>query len=205
MADAVAGASLADEPVALEVAESDLVYEGRVWNVRSDTFAYNGEQIVRQYVDHPGAAAIVAIDDDDRVLLIQQYRHPIRHRDWEIPAGLLDIAGESPLQTAVRELAEEADLVAASWEPLVSIFTTPGGNDEVVHLFLARGLSAAGEAHAREDEEADIRIEWVPLADVVAGVLAGRLRNGILAVGVLAAAERRRGTEAERRNGAPEA
>ncbi len=205
MADAVAGASLADEPVALEVAESDLVYEGRVWDVRSDTFAYNGEQIVRQYVDHPGAAAIVAIDDDDRVLLIQQYRHPIRHRDWEIPAGLLDIAGESPLQTAVRELTEEADLVAASWEPLVSIFTTPGGNDEVVHLFLARGLSAAGEAHAREDEEADIRIEWVPLADVVAGVLAGRLRNGILAVGVLAAAERRRGTAAERRNGAPEA
>jgi 8-oxo-dGTP pyrophosphatase MutT (NUDIX family) len=205
MADAVAGASLADEPVALEVTESDLVYEGRVWDVRSDTFAYNGEQIVRQYVDHPGAAAIVAIDDDDRVLLIQQYRHPIRHRDWEIPAGLLDIAGESPQQTAVRELAEEADLVAASWEPLVSIFTTPGGNDEVVHLFLARGLSPAGEAHAREDEEADIRIEWVPLADVVAGVLAGRLRNGILAVGVLAAAERLRGAAVERRDGASEA
>jgi 8-oxo-dGTP pyrophosphatase MutT (NUDIX family) len=205
MADAVAGASLADEPVALEVTESDLVYEGRVWDVRSDTFAYNGEQIVRQYVDHPGAAAVVAIDDDDRVLLIQQYRHPIRHRDWEIPAGLLDIAGESPQQTAVRELAEEADLVAASWEPLVSIFTTPGGNDEVVHLFLARGLSPAGEAHAREDEEADIRIEWVSLADVVAGVLQGRLRNGILAVGVLAAAERLRGAAAERRDGASEA
>jgi ADP-ribose pyrophosphatase len=197
MADAVPGAPLEDEPVALAVTDSDLVYEGRVWDVRNDTFDYNGHEIVRQYVDHPGAAAIVALDDDDRVLLIQQYRHPIRHRDWEIPAGLLDMEGESPLQTAQRELAEEADLAAAEWEPLVSVFTTPGGNDEVVHLFLARGLSPMGEAHAREAEEADIRLEWVPLADVVAGVLAGRLRNGILAIGALAAAERLRTAEAE--------
>ncbi|MGN8554199.1 UNVERIFIED_CONTAM: NUDIX hydrolase [Microbacterium sp. SLM126] len=203
MADAVAGSPLADEPVSLEVTDSDLVYQGRVWDVRSDTVAYAGGQIVRQYVDHPGAAAIVAIDDADRVLLIQQYRHPIRHRDWEIPAGLLDVAGETPMQTAVRELAEEADLVADSWEPLVSIFTTPGGNDEVVHIFLARALSAAGEIHPREDEEADIRVEWVPLAEVIAGVLAGRLRNGILAVGALAAAERLRTATAERPDGAP--
>ena len=201
MPEAVTGSPLADEPVSLAVGDSDLVYEGKVWDVRSDTFEYNGEQIVRQYVDHPGAAAVVAIDDDGRALLIQQYRHPIRHRDWEIPAGLLDVAGESPLQTAVRELAEEADLAAGSWEPLVSIFTTPGGNDEVVHLFLARELSPVGEAHAREAEEADIRTEWVPLEEVVAGVLAGRLRNGILAVGALAAAERLRGAA----DGAPEA
>ena len=129
------------------------------------------------------------MDDEQRVLLIQQYRHPIRHRDWEIPAGLLDIAGESPLETAQRELVEEADLDAAEWEPLLSIFTTPGGNDEVVHLFLARDSRRSAQAHAREAEEADIRIEWVPLADAVTGVLDGRLRNGILAVGVLAAAE----------------
>lgn len=192
MADREPGENLEDEPVDLEVTASDLVYEGRVWDVRSDTFRYNGDEIVRQYVDHPGAAAIVAIDDRGRVLLIQQYRHPIRHRDWEIPAGLLDVAGESPLETARRELAEEADLVAGSWLPLLSVFTTPGGNDEVVHVFLARDLSPAERVHEREAEEADIRIEWVPLADVVDGVLAGRLRNGILAVGVLAAAERLR-------------
>ncbi|MCH6229889.1 NUDIX hydrolase [Microbacterium sp. CFH 31415] len=192
MTDAPPAAPLADEPVEFEVTGSDLVYEGRVWDVRSDTVAYGDGEIVRQYVDHPGASAIVAIDDDGRVLLIQQYRHPIRHRDWEIPAGLLDIAGESPLETAQRELAEEADLRASSWESLVSIFTTPGGNDEVVHLFLARGLSEVGAAHARAEEEADIRVEWVPLDDAVDGVLAGRLRNGILAVGVLAAAERLR-------------
>jgi len=182
-------ADLHDEPVDPEVLDSDLVYAGRVWDVRSDTVRYGDAEIVRQYVDHPGAAAIVVVDDDQRVLLIQQYRHPIRHRDWEIPAGLLDIAGETPLQTAQRELIEEADLTARDWEPLLSIFTTPGGNDEVVHLFLARDLAPVGSAHAREAEEADIRIEWIPLQDAVSGVLAGRLRNGILAVGVLAAAE----------------
>ncbi|MHC3000592.1 NUDIX domain-containing protein [Microbacterium sp. HJ5] len=183
---------LADEPATFEVTRSELVYEGRVWDVRSDTVAYNGGEIVRQYVDHPGAAAVVAIDDEGRVLLIQQYRHPIRHRDWEIPAGLLDIAGETPLETAQRELIEEADLTASSWEPLVTTFTTPGGNDEVIHLFLARGLTPVGSAHAREDEEADIALEWVALEDAVDGVLAGRLRNGILTIGVLAAAEQLR-------------
>ncbi|GAA1696108.1 NUDIX hydrolase [Microbacterium sediminicola] len=183
---------LRDQPVDAEVVDSDLVYEGRVWDVRSDTVAYGETTIVRQYVEHPGAAAVVAIDDDQRVLLIQQYRHPIRHRDWEIPAGLLDVAGESPLETAQRELAEEVDLRAEDWSELVSIFTTPGGNDEVVHLFLARGLSALEVAHPREDEEADIRLEWVALEDAVTAVLDGRMRNGILAVGLLAAAERLR-------------
>ena len=189
------GAALRDEPVENEVVRSDLVYRGRVWDVRNDTVRYGDGEIVRQYVAHPGAAAVVALDDDDRVLLIQQYRHPIRRRDWEVPAGLLDIAGETPLETAVRELAEEADLEASSWEPLVSIFTTPGGNDEIVHLFLARGLTPIAQAHAREAEEADIRIEWLPIRDAVAGVLEGRLSNGILAVGVLAAAEKLRAAD----------
>jgi ADP-ribose pyrophosphatase len=183
---------LRDEPVDAEVIASDLVYEGRVWDVRSDTVRYGDGEIVRQYVAHPGAVAVVALDDDERVALIQQYRHPIRHRDWEIPAGLLDVEGEPPIDTARRELAEEVDLVAASVEPLLSIFTTPGGNDETVHIFLARGLSPAPHAHAREQEEADIRLEWMPLGDAVDAVLAGRMRNGILAAGVLAAAERAR-------------
>ena len=181
--------SLSDEPVEVEIVDTELVYEGRVWDVRSDTFRYGEGEIVRQYVDHPGAA-VVAVDDEGRVLLIQQYRHPIRRRDWEIPAGLLDVEGEEPLETARRELAEEVDLEAERWESLVSIFTTPGGNDEVVHLFLARGLSPAPEVHEREDEEADIRQEWMPLGQAVEGVLAGRFRNGILAVGVLAASHR---------------
>ena len=184
-------APLRDEPVGPEILASDLVYSGRVWDVRSDTVRYRDGEIVRQYVDHPGAAAVVALDERERVLLIQQYRHPIRHRDWEIPAGLLDVEGEDPLEAAQRELAEEADLEASSWEPLVSIYTTPGGNDEIVHLFLARGLRALA-AYARDDEEADIRMQWVPLPAAITAVLDGRMRNGILAVGVMAVAERLR-------------
>lgn len=183
---------LRDEPFEPEVLQSDLVYEGRVWDVRSDRVRYGEGEIVRQYVDHTGAVAIVALDDEGRVLLIQQYRHPIRHRDWELPAGLLDVEGEEPLAAARRELAEEADLVAAHWEPLVSSWTTPGGNDEIIHLFLATGVASAGSPHDREDEEADIRVEWVPLAEAVSAVLEGRMRNGILAIGVLAAAQRLR-------------
>ena len=198
---AQAGAGPADEPLEPTMISSEIVYGGRVWDVRSDTVAYGDGTIVRQYVDHPGAAAVVALDEDGRMLLIQQYRHPIRHRDWEIPAGLLDVDGESPLETARRELAEEADLEAAEWEPLVSIFTTPGGNDEIVHLFLARGLSPAGAVHGREDEEADIVLEWVALEEVVAGILAGRLRNGIMTVGALTAAERLRVARAETAGG----
>lgn len=186
------GSALRDEPVDVEVTSSDLVYEGRVWDVRSDTVRYGGDEIVRQYVDHPGAAAIVALDDDGRVLLIQQYRHPLRMRDWEIPAGLLDVHGEDPVDAARRELAEEADLDTGSIEHLVSVFTTPGGNDEVVHVFLARDLSTRADEHDREAEEADIRIAWIPLEDAVAAVMAGRMRNGILAIGLLATAERLR-------------
>lgn len=183
---------LRDEPAPYEVVRSELVYEGRVWDVRSDTVRYGDGEIVRDYVQHTGAVAVLALDEDDRVLLIQQYRHPIRMRDWEIPAGLLDVDGEPPADTARRELAEEVDLVAAHWEPLVTFYTTPGGNDEVLHVFLARGLSAASDVHARDDEEADIRVEWLPLTDVITGILEGRLRNGILAIGAFAAAERLR-------------
>ncbi|WP_375384603.1 NUDIX domain-containing protein [uncultured Microbacterium sp.] len=198
MSEADPAGSLHDEAIDLPVLASERVYEGRIWDVRSDTVQYRDGEIVRQYVEHPGAAAIVALDEHERVLLIQQYRHPIRRRDWEIPAGLLDVDGESPLQSAQRELAEEADLTASDWEPLVSIFTTPGGNDEVVHLFLARGLASNGDAHARAEEEADIRIEWVSLADAVTAVLEGRMRNGILATGVLATAERLRRADGDR-------
>ena len=180
---------LRDEKVDLEVVSTDLVYKGAVWDVRSDTVRYGDGEMTRQYVEHPGAAAVVAIDDDERVVLIQQYRHPIKERDWEIPAGLLDVAGEPPLETAKRELTEEVDLEADRWQHLLSMHTTPGGNDEVVHLFLARDLRGVETDYEREHEESDMRVERVALADVIDGVIAGRLRNGILAAGALAAAE----------------
>ncbi|MDR6867359.1 ADP-ribose pyrophosphatase [Microbacterium resistens] len=203
MTDAAAGpesAGLRDEPFSPEVVSSENVYRGYVWGVREDRIRYGDGEIVRQYVEHTGAVAVVAIDEDDRVLLIQQYRHPIRQRDWELPAGLLDVAGEDPLDAARRELAEEADLIAATWEPLVSTYTTPGGNSEIIHLFLATDLGPAPQTFSREDEEADIRVAWVPLSEAADAVLDGRMRNAILAVGVLSAERRRR--PAGRRAGA---
>lgn len=186
------GTGLRDEPFEPVVLQSDVVYKGWVWDVRSDRVAYGDGEIIREYVAHTGAVAVLALDDNDRVLLIQQYRHPIRHRDWELPAGLLDIAGEDPMIAAQRELAEETDLVAREWQPLVSTWTTPGGNSELIRIYLATGIDAASSAFERSDEEADIRVEWVPLSDAVDAVLDGRLRNGILSLGVLAAERSRR-------------
>jgi ADP-ribose pyrophosphatase len=127
------------------------------------------------------------------VLLIKQYRHPVRHWDWEIPAGLLDITGEDPLDAAKRELAEEADLQAETWNVLTDIFTSPGGSDEAIRIYLARSVRPTAEAFAREAEEADIEVAWVPLEEAVEGVLARRLHNAPLSVAVLAAVAARAG------------
>jgi 8-oxo-dGTP pyrophosphatase MutT (NUDIX family) len=121
------------------------------------------------------------------VLLIKQYRHPVRARDWEIPAGLLDVAHESPLDAAKRELAEEADLVASDWAVLADYFTTPGGSSEAIRIYLARDLADAPEVHARVDEEADMEVRWVPLDACVDAVLERRVGNPSLTIGVLAA------------------
>jgi ADP-ribose pyrophosphatase len=142
-------------------------------------------------MEHPGAVAVLVIDEADRVLTIQQYRHPIQMRNWELPAGLLDVDGEPPLEAAQRELAEEADLVAAAWEPLLTMHTSPGGSDEVIHVFRATQLTATEEAFAREAEEADIVPRWVPLAEAVDAVLSGRVHNGIFLAAVLAEHARR--------------
>jgi len=125
------------------------------------------------------------------VLLINQYRQPIKLRDWELPAGLLDVDGEPPLEAAKRELAEETDLVATEWTPLITVNSTPGGTNEVIHIFEARGLSAAPVSHHRTEEEAEIVVRWVALDEVVAAVLDGRLGNAPLIIAVLAAHARR--------------
>ncbi|WP_454159116.1 NUDIX domain-containing protein [Microbacterium lacticum] len=187
-------AGLADEPAEVEIIRTERAFHGRVWDVRRDEFAYNGASIVREYVDHTGAVAVLALDDDDRMLLIKQYRHPVRMRDWEIPAGLLDIAGEDPLTAAQRELAEEADLAAAQWDVLGEFTTSPGGSDEAIRIYLARGLTTTAEAFDRDEEEADIEVRWASLDEVVDAVLARRVQNPSLIVGALAAhASRARG------------
>lgn len=182
---------LVDEPAEPRLLHGERVLEGRVWDIRRETFEYLGVPVTRDFVDHTGAVGVLALDEHDRVLLIRQYRHPIRMRDWEIPAGLLDVAGESPLLAAQRELAEEADLEASDWAVLADLHTSPGGSDEAIRVFLARGLRATTEAYARTDEEADMVIRWVDLDECVDAVLARRLSNAPLQIAVLAAAAAR--------------
>ena len=179
--------SLRDEPAELRVTESERVFEGRVWNVRRETVDFGDAQITRDFVEHTGAVAVLALDDLDRVCLIRQYRHPVRSREWELPAGLLDLEGESPLVGAQRELAEEVDLVASEWNVLSDFMTSPGGSNEALRIYLARGLSDAPEAFARTDEEAELEKHWVALDDVVDAVLARDVQNSILVIGALAA------------------
>lgn len=178
---------LADDRVDLPIVSSDIVFQGKIWDVRRETFDYNGQQITREFVDHTGAVSVLAVDDEERVLLIKQYRHPIRAREWEIPAGLLDVADEDPLEAAKRELAEEVDLAAASWSVLSDYVTTPGGNNEAIRVYLARDLTDT-TAFAREDEEADIEKRWVPLDEALDAVVARRIQNPSLVVAVYAAA-----------------
>lgn len=182
---------LTDDFVSAPVESSETVFEGRVWDVVREKFTLDGTSPVREYLDHPGAVAVLAIDDADRVVLIKQYRHPIRMRSWEIPAGLLDMDGEHPLGAAKRELAEEADLVADQWSVLAEYVTTPGASNEAIRVYLARGLTATTDAFQREDEEAGIELRRVPFDDCLAAVLARRVQNPSLVVGVLAAAAAR--------------
>ncbi len=178
---------LADDAVEPDVVSSDVVFDGKVWNVRRDVFRLDDAPITREYVDHTGAVAVLAMDERDRVLLIKQYRHPVRLRDWELPAGLLDVTGEDPLVAAKRELAEEADLVAEQWSLLSEFMTSPGGSNEVIRVYLARGVSAAPDVFARTDEEAGIELRWVPLDEVVDAVLSRDIQNSILSIAALSA------------------
>ncbi len=186
--------ALADESVNTEIVGSETVYRGFVWDIARERFILDGHEISREFVAHTGAVAVLALDERERALLIKQYRHPIRMRDWELPAGLLDIAGESPAVAAQRELAEEADLVAEDWSLLTEFATSPGGSNEMIRVFLARGVSASSEVFDRTEEEAGIEVRWVPLDEVVEAVLSRRLQNSILMIAVLAAhAARERG------------
>lgn len=177
------------DPAPLVVRET--VFDGRVWDVVRDTVTFGGRQMAREYMAHPGAVVVAALDDDDRILLINQYRQPIGARDWELPAGLLDVPGEAPLEAARRELAEEADLAAAEWRQLAAYHPSAGGSDELITIFEARGLSASPDVHDRTDEEAEIVLRWEPLDVVLDAVAAGRLHNGPLLTAALLVHARR--------------
>jgi 8-oxo-dGDP phosphatase len=177
-----------------KVLDHQTVYHGLVWDVVRDGVDLGEAGVVqREYVQHTGAVGILALDDEGRVLFVEQYRHPVGMTLWELPAGLLDVKGEHPLHAAQRELAEEADLRAGRWDVLIDWFNSPGGMTEALRLYLARDLSPVPEAerHQREGEELGMKVRWVPLEEARDAVLAGALHNPGAVVGVLAACEAR--------------
>ncbi|MEU6539915.1 NUDIX hydrolase [Streptomyces sp. NPDC047000] len=184
-----------DTPEEWEIRATETPFTGVKTSVRTDEVVMpDGSVVHRDYQVHPGSVGVLALDEEDRVLLIRQYRHPVRQKLWEVPAGLLDVPGENPLAAAQRELYEEAHVKAEDWRVLTDVYTTPGGCDESVRLFLARGLSAAeGDRFAAEHEEIDLEYARVPVAELVRGVLAGELHNNCLVVGVLSLVAARTG------------
>lgn len=175
------------EPHDHAVVSTDRVFEGRVISVRKDVVTMpGGTTSQRDVVEHPGAVGVVALDDQGRVLLVSQYRHPVRRRLEELPAGLLDVDGEPGVEAAKRELAEEAGLAARTWHVLVDALTSPGMTDEAIRLYLARDVHEV-DREAQEHEEAELTSEWLPLDDVVRRVLAGEVENAMCCLGVLAA------------------
>ncbi|BBZ76285.1 NUDIX hydrolase [Mycolicibacterium anyangense] len=170
-----------------DTVSSETVYRGKILALRTDQVRMpGGKTAARDVVEHFGAVAVVAVDDDRRVAMVYQYRHPVGRRLWELPAGLLDAEGEDPAVTAARELHEEAGLAAEQWSVLADMVTSPGFSDEAVRVYLARGLTHIERPEA-DDEEADLTLHWVDIEHAAQQVLAGEIVNSIAAVGILAA------------------
>lgn len=171
------------------VTDSELLIDAPILALRRDTVTMpGGSTATREVVEHFGAVAVVAVDGEGRIAMVEQYRHTVGRRLWELPAGLLDIAGEDALTTAERELVEEAGLKAADWSVLVDLVTSPGFAEEAVRIFLATGLTETERPEA-EDEEADMDFAWVPLEQARRGVMEGRTTNSIAIAGILSASE----------------
>jgi ADP-ribose pyrophosphatase len=181
-----------DEAVDPVVTESEVVVEGKIFDLLRETVDLGDHgSVTREYLHHTGAVIVVAlreIDGVDHLVMIRQYRHPVRRSEWELPAGLRDVAGEAPVVTAARELAEEVELRADRWDLLVDLFASPGSTSEVMRIFLARDVSEITDGvFERTGEEAGITGLWVPLDDAYAAVLGGRIHNPGAVVGIMAA------------------
>jgi ADP-ribose pyrophosphatase len=170
-----------------ETASSETLHTGKIFALRRDQVRMPGGKVVtREVVEHFGAVGIVAMDDDGNIPMVYQYRHAFGRRLWELPAGLLDVNGEAAHLTAARELREEAGLQASTWQVLVDLDSTPGFSDESVRVYLATGLSGVDRPEAH-DEEADMTVQWYPLAEAARKVLSGEIVNAIAVAGILAA------------------
>ncbi len=181
---------LTDVQLSWPVESSTVLAEGMITTyVQDQVITPSGHVITREYLKHPGAVGVIALDDHERVALVRQYRHPVRHRLIEPPAGLLDVGGEDYLPAMQRELAEEVGLAAGSWAVLVDLFTTPGILGESLRIYLARDLEAVDgpDDYIREGEEAHMDVVWASLDDLADAVLDGRLHNPTVVAGALAA------------------
>jgi ADP-ribose pyrophosphatase len=196
--------TLADEPERWPVTSSRDVYRGSApFALREDVVCAPGddEEFTRLVVEHPGAVVVLAVDDDERVLVLRQYRHPAGIRFVELPAGLLDVPGEDPVQAARRELLEEAALEADDWTPLATTWSSPGICAEHVRTYLARGLRDRPDRGGFEPahEEAHMTSHWVPFDELFSAVLDGRVTDAPVVIAVQAYALRTaRGVTAER-------
>ena len=182
---------LRDTAAAWPVASSTVQARGPVITLRTDLVQMpDGDVAERQVVEHPGAVAVVALDETGQVLLIRQYRHPVRRLLWEVPAGLRDVPGEPTQITAARELLEETGYQARDWRVLLDYYSSPGIITERLRVFLARGLSVAPaeqQTHQRVHEESQLELAWVGLDQAVRQLIAGDLHNGVAGIGILAA------------------
>ncbi len=167
--------------------DSETIYVGKIFALRADEVRMpGGDTARREVVEHYGAVAVLALDDDGNIVMVYQYRHPVGRRLWELPAGLLDMGGEPAHITAARELEEEAGFSAQNWRVLVDLVTTPGFSDEGVRVYLATGLTDVGRPESH-DEEADLVVRWFPLDEAVRMALSGEIVNTIAVSGILAA------------------
>ena len=175
------------EPATL--VDNETVHVGGKWKVNVETIDIAGQRVKRDIVIHPGAVAILVLNDRDEVLLIRQYRQALGMFLFETPAGLLDIPNENPLDAAQRELAEEAGVRADRWDTLVDFYNSPGGSSEAIRIYLAREIAelSDGRVVTGEAEEIDLPCVWIPLERAVELVLGGDLGNPTAVVGSLAA------------------
>jgi len=184
---------LSDQPGLTKDAELNLeqAFIGKIWNVVRKTFKFQDEVLVREFIAHRGAVAVLALNEKDEVLLIKQYRAPVNQYLYEMPAGLRDHEGEDDLVAAKRELAEETDYQATKWSHLHSFYTTPGSSSEIIEIFLAKDLSKTEVAFERTGEERGMVPIWVPFQEVLAAVKASKLKSPTLVVAVLSLAAKR--------------
>ncbi|MFT4010163.1 MAG: NUDIX hydrolase [Nocardioidaceae bacterium] len=188
---------MGDQPEAWPVVESQDIWRGAApFAVRRDTLTSpeGSAPFSRVVVEHPGASIVLALDEDDRVLVVEQYRHVTGRRLVELPAGLLDVPGEDPLVCAQRELLEEAGYAAREWSHLLSVFSSPGLIGEIQHIYVARDLTEVPDrgGFELEHEEAAMTVSWVPFDDLLQACWEGRVQDSPLVLAVMAYALRHR-------------